>query len=78
MQEIAARPHLLESRQIAALMMHARQAILHKLLGNECQPIAIPLGDLAEGFPHRQRQLESPGACVHTAGNSARPAAGRE
>jgi hypothetical protein len=42
------------------------------------QPIAIPLRDLAEGSPRRQRRLESPGARVHTAGNPAGSAAGCE
>ena len=42
------------------------------------QAVTIPLRDLAEGNPHRQRQPESLGPRVDTAGNPARTAAGRE
>jgi Acyl-coenzyme A:6-aminopenicillanic acid acyl-transferase len=42
------------------------------------QPVTIPLRDLAQGNPRRQRQLESAGARVHMTGNPTGSAAGRE
>ena len=61
-QEVSARPHLLQGEQIAALVMHARQAIADELLGDVGQPIAValqrlfrgkgrPLADLVERVP---------------------------
>ena len=49
MQQIAARPHLLQREQIAALVVHAGHAIAHELLGNVCQPVAIALHRLLRG-----------------------------
>ena len=42
-QQFAARPHLLERKQIAAFVMHAGQAITDELLGDVGQPVAIAL-----------------------------------
>ena len=49
MQEFAARPHLLQSRQIAALVVDAGHAITHELFGNVCQPVAVALQPLLFG-----------------------------
>ena len=47
--EIAARPHLLQRGQIAALVMHARQAVADELLRDVGQPVAVALQPLVRG-----------------------------
>ena len=42
-QQVSARPHLLQREQIATLMVDAGQAIADELLGNVRQPVAIAL-----------------------------------
>ena len=65
-QQISARPHLLQGEQIAALVVHAGQAIADELLGDVCQPVAValqrlfrgkgrPLADPVERAPSRGR-----------------------
>ena len=46
MQQLAARPHLLQREQIAALVVDARQAVAHELLGDVRQPVAVALQPL--------------------------------
>ena len=61
-QQISARPHLLQREQIAAFVMHAGHAIADELLRDVGQPVAValqplllgkgrPLADLAERIP---------------------------
>ena len=40
-QKIAARAHLLQGEQVAAFMVHARQAVADELLGDEGQRVAV-------------------------------------
>ncbi len=40
-QEFSARPHLLQGRQVAAFVVHARDAITDELLGNVGQAVAV-------------------------------------
>src|ERR1700735_3698515 len=49
MQKISARAYLLQSEQIAALMMDAGQSVLDELLRNVCQPVAAALLHLLLG-----------------------------
>ena len=49
MQQIAARAHLLQGEQIAALVMHAGEAVADELLGDEGQPVAVALQGLVRG-----------------------------
>ena len=42
-QELAARPHLLQGEQIARLVVYAGHAIADKLFGDVCQPVAVAL-----------------------------------
>src|SRR3954454_8122366 len=41
MQKVAARPHLLQRGEIAALVMHAGEPIADELLGDESERVAV-------------------------------------
>ena len=43
MQQLAARAHLLQRRQIAAFVVHAGQAVADELLRDVREPVAIAL-----------------------------------
>ena len=43
MQKIAARTHLLQRHQVAALVMHGGEAVFDELLGDEGQTFAVAL-----------------------------------
>jgi len=48
--QIAARAHLLQRQEIAALVMHAGQAVAHELLGDEGERIAVAPPRLFRGM----------------------------
>ena len=57
-QEVAARPHLLQGGEVATFVVHASQAVADELLRDEAERVAVALPGLVRGIARPLADLE--------------------